>query len=403
MDKLLKFLLKNINLVVFKSTPGLLPIFALATLDSKQFVTASLIFTTVTAFSGFMGEALNSLLAKSFNYKLSIKSSYFNLVSFVSLVVFLLSFIGYVIFYSIDSAPWHVSIFILMLALINIIIPSGASVFFNNCKSFNLLVTSFIFYFFSLASFIIISRIYKNFFSVLLYGIVLCIFLQFFLMNYFKNPHPYVKTNLLTNDVKAYLNFLPSYMITGPIHGFCLILFSKFSINGYQELAQLTSFYPIAMAISFLASIYSPVLIQELSSIKFKAKAHVSYILFFMLVSAILASLFFYLLSPIINSYFDMRLGQHLNLMPFIILIGFSMSINLVTSAYLISYFNLKYLLFTSIIYSSVYLVGTILTIIYDLGIKAICISQITAFLIMLLIQLFVIKRKILLNSCLKF
>jgi len=132
MDKLLKFLLKNINLVVFKSTPGLLPIFALATLDSKQFVTASLIFTTVTAFSGFMGEALNSLLAKSFNYKLSIKSSYFNLVSFVSLVVFLLSFIGYVIFYSIDSAPWHVSIFILMLALINIIIPSGASVFFNN-------------------------------------------------------------------------------------------------------------------------------------------------------------------------------------------------------------------------------------------------------------------------------
>ena len=98
-----------------------------------------------------------------------------------------------------------------------------------------------------------------------------------------------------------------------------------------------------------------------------------------------------------------MRLGQHLNLMPFIILIGFSMSINLVTSAYLISYFNLKYLLFTSIIYSSVYLVGTILTIIYDLGIKAICISQITAFLIMLLIQLFVIKRKILLNSCLKF
>jgi len=395
MSELLRSFLKNINLVIFKSTPGLLPIFALATLDSRQFVLASLIFTTVTAFSGFMGEALNSLLAKSFSYKLSIKSSYFNLVSFVSLVVFLLSFIGYVIFYSIESGPWHVSALILMLTLINIIIPSGASVFFNNCKSFNLLVASFFFYFFSFALFLIISRFYINFFSVLLFGIFLCFFLQFLLVKYLQGPPFSLKTNLLANDIKSYLNFLPSYLITGPVHGVCLILFSKFSSNGYQELAQLTSFYPIAMAISFLASIYSPVLIQKLSSGKFKVKGEVGYILFFMLTSAFLASLFFYLLSPIINAYFDIRLGPHLNLMPFIILIGFCMTINLVTSAYLISYLNLKYLLFTSIVYTSVYLVGTVLTIINDLGIKAICISQIIAFSIMLIIQLFVIKKNI--------
>ena len=114
-----------------------------------------------------------------------------------------------------------------------------------------------------------------------------------------------------------------------------------------------------------------------------------------MIVSGFLASAFFYLLSDQINAYLDIRLGTHHDLIPYVILIGISMSINLITSAYLISYLNLRYLVFASVVYAVVYFFGTALTIIKDLGVVGICISQIIALLMMLITHLCIIYKKI--------
>jgi hypothetical protein len=394
MSKLLKFFLRNINLVIYKSTPGLLPVFALATLDRKQFIFASLIFTVVSVFSGFMGEALNSLLAKSFTQKSSIRSSYINLTSFVSSIVFFLSIITFIIFYSLDFSLAYIILLILMLTIINIATPSGASLLFNNFKCNKILIFSFLFYIFSFAIFLVISRAYNYFFSVIFFGFVLCVYLQILFLNYLIEPSKLIKKNSLRSDIKSFLNFLPSYLLGGPVHGLCLILFSKFCMNGYQQLAELTSFYPIAMAISFLASIYSPVLIQKLSVSKFTLWPDVRYITIFMLTSGIIVSLIFFFLSVRINAYFDTRLGLHYNLIPYVILIGISMTISLITSAYMISFLNLRYLFLASIVYALVYFAGTIYTIIFDLGIRGVCISQILAFFIMLMIHLYMISSK---------